>query len=146
MLIPERRLESLAPNLNLGSIVSRFLDCGSLLLLAYGSSLSPIGVRGLMGGVETPALFSAGGADGLGSLEREVEDSLPLGPSAKPLPLFSRASSALDSCESVVGRVEPWSAVEGLEVSMVVEDSSPAADANAFGRGVTSAASSTDLA
>ena len=102
-----------------------------------------------MGGV-APPLFSANGADGLGSLEREGEESLTLGPRAKPLPLLPRVSSALDSCESVVARVEPWSAVEGLEVSTVVEDSSPAADDDALGRGVTSvgrgAASSPDVA
>ena len=74
--MPDRRLAS--PKTNLLSMESRFLDCGGLLLLAYGSSRSPMGVKGLggaWGGVTAPELPSATW-DGLISREAAVELSL----------------------------------------------------------------------
>ncbi len=41
-----RLFEPRAVNLNLGSMASRFLDCGGRLFAAYGSLASPAGVKG----------------------------------------------------------------------------------------------------
>lgn len=65
-----RLFDPRAVNLNLGSMASKFLDCGGRLFAAYGSLASPAGVNGLLY-VDVAVL------DGLVSRETGTELSLP---------------------------------------------------------------------
>lgn len=104
-----RCFEPRAVNLNLGSMASRFLDCGGRLFAAYGSLASPAGVNGLL-------YVGAVVLEGLVSRETGTELSLP-GPIEKAPCL----DCVPDSADRLVGLVvtpeDP-----GRESSMFVVD------------------------
>lgn len=92
--------------MNLASRLSRLRDCGGLLLLAYGSSRSPTGVKGLLkpvGGVSVPD-GSLGVPSGLTSRDGRIES--PVGPAQNLGVCFGNASVMPDPCDSDVVCVE----------------------------------------
>ena len=107
----EWRRESLPPKINLASMLSKFRDCGGRLLLAYGSSLSPPGVNGLLycvGGVTVPEPDTGVSA---GLLSRDGDTDSLAGPTMNPGEI-SLVTAALDNMSA--GRVEIWPDDEGL--------------------------------
>jgi hypothetical protein len=99
-----------AVNLNLGSIASRFLDCGGRLFAAYGSFASPAGVKGLL-------YVGAVVLEGLVSRETGTEVSLP-GPIEKAPPCLGGVPDSADRLVGLVVTPED----PGLDSSMFVVD------------------------
>lgn len=100
-----------AVNLNLGSIASKFLDCGGRLFAAYGSFASPAGVKGLLY-VATVVLE--------GLVSRETGTEVSLGPieKAPPCPCLGGVPDSADRLVGLVVTPED----PGLDSSMFVVD------------------------
>ena len=79
--------------------------------------------RGLFGAFEL----------GLGSLDGDWDDVLPLGPIVKPPAFLLFTFSLLDSGDRDVGRVEACSPVDGCDIERLVEEASPGAEGAILG-------------